>query len=62
MVEGGMTPLQAIVAGTKMAARCMVIGDDGDTLEAGRAADLIIVDGDPLREIGVLAQPSGSGW
>ncbi len=57
MVEGGMTPMQAIIAGTRMAAECIGLGDVVGTLTEGREADLILVDGDPLREIGVLADP-----
>ena len=56
MVEGGMTPMQAIVAGTGMAAKCIGLDDVG-MLKPGFAADLLVIDGDPLADIGVLAQP-----
>jgi imidazolonepropionase-like amidohydrolase len=54
MVEGGMTPMQAIVATTKWAAECARIAHLTGTLEVGKRADLLGVDGDPLARIGVL--------
>jgi len=54
MVEGGMTPMQAIVATTKSAAECARISHLTGTLEAGKRADLLGVDGDPLADIRVL--------
>lgn len=54
MVEGGMTPMQAIVATTKAAAACTRIGDLTGTLEPGKRADLIGVRGDPLADIAIL--------
>ncbi|HLZ30911.1 MAG TPA: amidohydrolase family protein [Chloroflexota bacterium] len=54
MVEGGMTPLQAIVATTKTAAECARLSHLTGTLEPGKRADLLGVDGDPLADIRVL--------
>jgi imidazolonepropionase-like amidohydrolase len=48
MVEGGMTPMQAIVATTASAAELMGLENELGTIEAGKRADLVIVDGDPL--------------
>jgi len=48
MVEGGMTPMQAIVATTSSAAELMGLSGELGTLEPGKRADLVIVDGDPL--------------
>ncbi len=58
MVEGGMTPMQAIVATTKTAAECMRIAHLTGTLEVGKRADLLGVDGDPLADISVLQDKS----
>jgi imidazolonepropionase-like amidohydrolase len=58
MVEGGMTPMQAIVASTKIASQCVHMQADVGTLEAGKLADLLIVDGDPLADIAVLQDKS----
>ena len=54
MVEGGMTPMQAIEATTRSAAELMGLQDELGTLEPGKRADLVVVDGDPL-EVGSLA-------
>ena len=48
MVEGGMTPMQAIVASTRTAAELMGLEDELGTLEPGKRADLVVIDGDPL--------------
>ena len=54
MVACGMTPMQAIVATTKTASECIYTQADTGTLEPGKLADLLIVDGDPLADITVL--------
>jgi imidazolonepropionase-like amidohydrolase len=54
MVECGMTPMQTIVASTKTASECIHMQSDVGTLEEGKLADLLIVDGDPLSDIKVL--------
>src|SRR5438874_9077347 len=54
MVEGGMTPMQAIVSTTRTAAECMRIAHLTGTLEVGKRADLLGVDGDPLADISLL--------
>jgi imidazolonepropionase-like amidohydrolase len=48
MVEGGMTPAQALVATTSTAARLMGLDDQLGTLEPGKRADVVVVDGDPF--------------
>lgn len=50
LVEGGLTPLQAIAAATRNAARLMR-ADDWGTLAAGKRADLLLVRGRPDRVI-----------
>src|SRR5499427_6481503 len=54
MVEGGMTPMQAIVATTRTAAECARIAHLTGTLEVGKRADILAVDGDPLSDIKLL--------
>ncbi len=54
LVEAGMTPMQAIVASTKVAAECSRLDKLVGTLEPGKRADLIAVAGDPLSNIRVL--------
>lgn len=54
LVEAGMTPMQALVAATGWAAGCLGMDDRIGTIEAGKLADLIVVDGDPLADIALL--------
>ena len=54
MHDAGMTPMQIIVAATKNAAEVCNLKDELGTLEVGKIADIIIVTGDPLKDINVL--------
>ena len=51
LVESGLTPMEAIVAGTMENARYFRIQDRLGSVEAGKLADLVIVEGDPLKDI-----------
>jgi imidazolonepropionase-like amidohydrolase len=57
LIEAGLTPMQALVASTATAAACLGMDADIGTLEAGKYADLIVVDGNPLTEVGILEDP-----
>lgn len=50
MVGGGLTPTQALLAATSVAASCLGLDDIG-TLEPGKWADFIVLDEDPTRDI-----------
>ena len=50
MVEAGMTPAQAIVAATSRAAEFLKLSDTG-VLRAGKRADFLVLDADPLADI-----------
>ena len=54
MVEGGMSPMEAIQTATLNAAKLLKIDDRLGTLEENKLADIVAVDGDPLKEIGVM--------
>jgi len=54
LVENGMTPMRAIVASTSDAARLLEMDADIGTVEAGKYADLLAIDGDPLADITML--------
>ena len=54
LVDAGLTPMEAIVAGTKTGAELLGMEDSLGTLEPGKIADLLVVDGDPLQDISVL--------
>jgi imidazolonepropionase-like amidohydrolase len=57
MVENGMTPMQAIVASTSSAAHLLRLDDQLGTLEEGKLADLIIVDGSVYDDISRITSP-----
>jgi imidazolonepropionase-like amidohydrolase len=50
-VRAGMTPLEAIQSATIVSARAMGLDKDSGTIEAGKRADLILVDGNPITNI-----------
>lgn len=54
LVEAGMTPMQALVAATGWAAGCLGLEREVGTVEPGKLADLVVVDGNPLEDVAVL--------
>ena len=50
----GFSPLEAITCATRNGAELMRMADRIGTLQQGKLADLVVVDGDPLRDISVL--------
>ena len=58
LVSHGLTPEQALLAATRDAAAVLQWGDRLGTLETGRLADFLLVDGDPLADAAVLADPA----
>ena len=61
MVNGGMTPSAALEATTRSAAQLMGFDADLGTIEAGKLADLVVVDGDPY-DVGTLAERVEQVW
>lgn len=57
-VRLGMSPLEAIRSATSVAAECLGWDDRVGSLEVGRFADLVAVDGDPLADVTVLERPT----
>jgi imidazolonepropionase-like amidohydrolase len=51
MQAAGLTPMQVLVAATANASRAMGREKDWGTLEKGKAADLLILDADPARDV-----------
>jgi imidazolonepropionase-like amidohydrolase len=54
MQEAGMTPMQIIVSATKHAAHVCNLEQELGTLEPGKIADIIVVDGNPLDDVSVM--------
>ncbi len=57
-VQAGMTPFEAIQSATIVSARAMKMEKDSGSIEVGKRADLILVEGDPLTNIGDLRKVS----
>ncbi len=51
MVENGMSPMDAIIAGTKNSAELLGILNKVGTIETGKKADLLILEKSPLKDI-----------
>jgi imidazolonepropionase-like amidohydrolase len=56
LVKAGMTPMEAVVATTKTASEVLALERKVGTLEKGKLADLIVVDGNPLKDIQLLQE------
>jgi len=55
VLTGGQKAMDAITSATSLAAESLGLGDRVGTIAAGYEADLIAVDGDPLRDINALS-------
>lgn len=53
MVEAGMSPVEALLAATRNAAQLLGLADELGTIEVGKRADFVLVDGDPLDVVGL---------
>jgi len=54
MVEGGMPPMKAIQSATLEASKLLRVEDQLGTLEAGKLADVVAVEGNPLEDITLM--------
>jgi len=54
LVGIGLSPMEAIVSATRVAAETLGLGGQLGTLQPGNLADLIVVEGDPLKDIAVF--------
>ncbi len=58
LVEAGLTPMQALRSATQWAAKCLGLERDLGTIERGRLADLVVVNGSPLTDVTLLLDPA----
>ncbi|MBV9447780.1 MAG: amidohydrolase family protein [Streptosporangiaceae bacterium] len=58
MVHHGLDPAETLIAATRTAAEALGLADELGTIAEGKLADLLVVDDDPLTDIGVLADPA----
>jgi len=58
LAENGFTPMEALQAATAVAADACGLGDRTGQLAPGYSADLVLVDGDPLRDLRLLLDPA----
>lgn len=58
MVHHGLDPARMLVAATRTAAEALGLADVLGAVAEGKLADLLVVDGDPLTDISVLADPA----
>ncbi len=56
LTQCGLSPLEAIHVATGGSAQVMGLADRLGTIEPGQAADLLVIDGDPLADITILQQ------
>ena len=56
MMAGGMTAMQAMAAATRSAAQALGLEDRIGSIQVGKQADLVVVDGDPTADISALSQ------
>lgn len=54
LVNAGFSPMEALVAATKTGAECLGMEREIGTIETGKYADLVVVNGNPLADIRVL--------
>jgi imidazolonepropionase-like amidohydrolase len=64
-VQAGMTTIAAIQSATSVAARAMKLDGDSGTIEAGKRADMILINGNPVENIHDIRKVSKvvtNGW
>ena len=60
VTDMGFSPMEAIVAATKHGAELLRLEHECGTIEEGKCADILVVDGDPLEDITILQDRSRS--
>jgi imidazolonepropionase-like amidohydrolase len=61
LVQAGLSPFEALATGTAAAAEFLGTTAEGGTIEVGKRADLVLLQGDPLEDIAATTQIAGVG-
>ena len=61
LVERGFSPAEALESGTRIASQVLGLDDQLGTIEEGKLADLIVVNGNPLERVDILLNPDAVG-
>jgi imidazolonepropionase-like amidohydrolase len=56
LVDCGFKPMEAIEAGTRIAAQVLGLEKELGTIEEGKRADLVLIEGNPLEDIEILCK------
>jgi imidazolonepropionase-like amidohydrolase len=56
LVRAGMSPMEAIISATGRAAKCLGLDDRIGAVESGKAANIILVDSNPLDDVTTLEE------
>jgi imidazolonepropionase-like amidohydrolase len=59
LVDAGLTPYQAILAGTRSPAEVLNAASEFGTVSVGKRADLILVEGNPLEDVRQVSKQAG---
>jgi imidazolonepropionase-like amidohydrolase len=54
VAAAGLSPEEALAAATRIPAEMVGLGDELGTIEIGKKADMLVLDGDPLEDVGAL--------
>ena len=57
LVELGYSPMEALESGSRIAAQVLGLENELGTIQEGKLADLVVVEGNPLGDVGVLLKP-----
>ena len=58
-VEAGLTPYEVLQSGTRAVAEHLGVADDFGTVEIGKRADLLLLQGNPFEDVGNVARRTG---
>jgi imidazolonepropionase-like amidohydrolase len=62
LVDSGLSPMQAVCAATSVATEALGLDDEIGTLERGKLADILVIEGDPLTDIRVFQDRANVRW